>query len=374
MRVVMLSWRDADNPEAGGAERYLHRVAAGLADRGHDVTIVTARYPGSADRDTDGAVRIRRRGGKLTVYLAGSLALASRRLGPVDVVVDVQNGVPFFSRLATQAPVVVLVHHVHREQWPVVYGRSAASLGWWLESRLAPRIYRSSPYVTVSAHTRDELIRLGVDAERVTVVHNGTDPRPASHLKPSPSPRLVCLGRLVPHKQVEHAIVLMSRLRLSHPGIHLDVIGDGWWRDQLLALREQHGLREEVTFHGYVSEEVKHDLLSQAWVNVLPSLKEGWGLSVVEAATHGVPTVGYGHAGGLADSVVDGHTGLLAADQAELESHVRSLLGDPDLRRTMGGRARDRAEMYTWEETTRQFEKLLQDAASKPTGGSRRDR
>ena len=374
MHVAMLSWRDRTNPEAGGAERYLHEVADGLAERGHDVTIVTARYPGSRADEVVGRVRVRRRGGKLSVYPQGSLALAARRLGPVDVVVDVQNGIPFFSRVATRAPVVVLVHHVHREQWPVVYGRGAAAVGWWLESRLAPRLYRSSVYVTVSAHTRDELVRLGVNAERITVVHNGGAVVPPGPPQPHPDPRLVCLGRLVPHKQVEHALLVVDKLRLTHPLVHLDVVGDGWWRQVLLDLAAEMDLTEHVTFHGYVSEQTKHELLGRAWVNVLPSLKEGWGLSVVEAAAHGVPTVGYRHAGGLADSVVDGHTGLLAHDSGELLEHVRALVDDSGLRTTLGSRARDRAHGYTWGETVEQFEKVLRDAATRPRGRSPRGR
>ena len=174
MHVVMLSWRDLGNPEAGGAERYLTHVAEGLVGRGHRVTLLTAGYPGAPATERAGDLAVRRAGGKLTVYPRASWTLA-RRLRDVDVVVDVQNGVPFFSRLATRAPVVVLVHHVHREQWPVVYGSGAARLGWWIESRLAPRLYRSSRYVTVSEHTRIELMDLGVSHDRITVVHNGAD-------------------------------------------------------------------------------------------------------------------------------------------------------------------------------------------------------
>jgi hypothetical protein len=69
-------------------------------------------------------------------------------------VVDVQNGIPFFARLVAGAPVVVLVHHVHREQWHVVFGRMLAGLGWWMESRTAPRVHRGCQYIAVSGVTR----------------------------------------------------------------------------------------------------------------------------------------------------------------------------------------------------------------------------
>jgi glycosyltransferase involved in cell wall biosynthesis len=367
MHVAALTWRDAGNPEAGGAERFLSRVIDGLVDRGHRVTTVTAAYPGAARDEALGAVRVRRRGGKLSVYPAGALALALGRLGPVDVVLDVQNGVPFFSRVATRAPVVVLVHHVHREQWPVVYGPRAAAVGWWVESRLSPWLYRSCEYVTVSEHTRAELGRLGVDPERVTVVYNGTDPAPEVVGGRHPTPRMVYLGRLVPHKQVEHALSAVQQLADEIPELHLDVVGDGWWATQLHEHVRRHRLDERVTFHGHVDEARKHELLARAWVHVLPSLKEGWGLSVVEAASHGVPTVGYRSAGGLTDSVMDGQTGVLVDEEADLVQAVRRLLTDEAARTRLGTAAQARAQTFTWAETVSALEKALTEAVASRT-------
>jgi glycosyltransferase involved in cell wall biosynthesis len=349
-------------------------VAAGLAKRGHHVTILTASYPGARPEERTGSVSIRRRGGKLMVYPAASLALAFRRVRDVDVVVDVQNGIPFFSRLATNAPVVVLVHHVHREQWPVVYGRVAASVGWWMESRLAPLVYRSATYVAVSEHTRQELVELGVGADRIVVVHNGTDQVVASYER-ADTPRLVCLGRLVPHKQIEHALRLIDRLRWTVPGVHLDIVGDGWWRQNLLLACRSLGLENDVTFHGHVSERDKNALLGRAWVSVLPSMKEGWGLSVMEAAAHAVPTVGYRASGGLADNVLHGHTGLLVDDEPGLHEATLRLLNDDGLRERLGEQAQRRAETFRWEDTTSGFEKVLLDvtAARGPRRCQRRD-
>ena len=120
-QVVFLSWRDTRNPEGGGAERYLETIAAGLVERGARVTIFCAAHAAAPPEEMVSGIRFVRRGSKLSVYLEGMRALRRGDLGDPDVVVDVQNGLPFFSRLVTRKPVVVLVHHVHREQWPVVY-------------------------------------------------------------------------------------------------------------------------------------------------------------------------------------------------------------------------------------------------------------
>src|SRR6476660_3326573 len=174
--VAFFSWRDTHNPEGGGAERYLEKMAEGLVSRGARVTIFCAAHAAAPPEDVVNGVRFVRRGTKLTVYQEGFTALARGRLGHVDLVVDVQNGMPFMARAATRAPVVVLVHHVHREQWPVVYPGLVGRIGWWIESRLAPWLYRACQYVAVSRATRSELRQLGVTGPRIAVVHNGTDP------------------------------------------------------------------------------------------------------------------------------------------------------------------------------------------------------
>src|SRR5690606_38943047 len=122
--------------------------------------------------------RIRRRGDRLTVYAATlrQMRMDARTDGRFDAAVDTQNGIPFFTPLQTRTPSVVLVHHVHREQWPVVFGPTTARVGWFVESRVAPVVNRSRPYVAVSEMTKAELVDLGVGAERVRVIHNGTLP------------------------------------------------------------------------------------------------------------------------------------------------------------------------------------------------------
>ncbi len=156
-----------------------------------------------------------------------------------------------------------------------------------------------------------------MDSGRIAVVRNGLDEAPGRTLElpRSTSPRLVVLSRLVPHKQIEDALEAVAALRDEVPGLHLDILGGGWWQQRLVEHAELLGISESVTFHGHVDEETKHRVLQQSWVHVLPSRKEGWGLAVTEAAQHGVPTIGYRASGGLTDSIVDGVTGLLVEDR-----------------------------------------------------------
>ena len=83
----------------------------------------------------------------------------------------------------------------------------------------------------------------------------------------------------------------------------------------------------------------------------MPSRKEGWGLAVVEAAQHGVPTIGYRSSVGLTDSIDDGNTGLLVDGVDELVSATRKLIDNPDEAQRLGDNARVRADRYSWAAT-----------------------
>jgi glycosyltransferase involved in cell wall biosynthesis len=354
--VLFVNWRDVTHPEGGGSERYVHRMAEGLAATGLRVALFCAAHDRAPAEETMGGVTIIRRGGRLSVYLR---ALAFVRRERPRLVVDVQNGLPFGSTLAVSAPVVVLVHHVHREQWPIVFGRVAGSVGWWLESVVAPRLYRRSRYVTVSGVTAAELTGLGIDAARITVVPNGIEPPPAVSARRSDVPRLAVVGRLVPHKRVEHAIEVLARLQDSWPGMRLSVVGEGWWEPQLRAAAEAHGVSELVDFLGFLPDQAKHEELARAWVHLCPSVKEGWGLVVSEAGSHGVPTVGYRSSGGLRESIVDGRTGVLVDDLDELTAAVDRLLADDGLRHEMGAAAVRHAAAYSWPTSINAFAGVL---------------
>ena len=364
----MLCWRDTGHPQGGGSETYLQRIGALLAESGIAVTLRTARYAGAPRREAVYGVEISRGGGRHTVYIRAGLAMvaARLRLGPLgrvrpDVVIDSQNGLPFLARLAFGRRVVVLVHHCHRDQWPVA-GRVLGRFGWFVESRLSPRLHRSNQYVTVSLPSARDLTCLGVDATRVAVVRNGLDEAPPATLlgERSTSPRVVVLSRLVPHKQIEDALEAIAVVRTRIPDAHLDVIGGGWWQDRLVQRTGQLGISDAVTFHGHVDDATKHALLQRSWVHVLPSRKEGLGLAVIEAAQHGVPTLGYRSSGGLTDSVIDGVTGVLVDGRDELSDSLERLLTDRVLREELGAKAAARSREFSWAQSAAAMHSVLE--------------
>jgi glycosyltransferase involved in cell wall biosynthesis len=366
--VLLLCWRDTGHPQGGGSEAYLERIGAHLAESGVRVTLRTAHYPGARRREVKDGVHVSRAGGPHSIYIWAGLAMVLARigLGPLrrarpDVVIDTQNGLPFMARWAFGRRVAVLVHHCHREQWPVA-GPVMGRIGWFVESKLSPRVHRGNQYVTVSLPSARDLTGLGVNPSHIAVVRNGLDEAPAQTLTVPRSgmPRVVVLSRLVPHKQIEDALEAVAALRPRMPHLHMDIVGGGWWEDRLVEHAALLGISDAVTFHGHVDDETKHRVLQQSWVQVLPSRKEGWGLAVTEAGQHSVPTIGYRSSGGLTDSIVDGVTGLLVDDHDDLVDQLERLLTDQVLREQLGAKAQARSGEFSWRQSADAMRSVLE--------------
>jgi glycosyltransferase involved in cell wall biosynthesis len=360
--VIILSWRDLRHPEAGGSEVYIHEIARRWVAAGHRVTIVTSRPPATARREVCDGVLHRRAGGRLTVYLHGLTHVVTRG-SSADVVVDVINGLPFATPLVRRRNVVALVHHVHQAQWRIIYPGFKGRLGWFLESRVTPTLYQSAQWVTVSQTSRRDLERLGVDHDAIQVVPNGLAHRRNRGRPHADRPhRVVVLARLVPHKQLEHVLQAAVRLRAEVMDFGVDVVGSGWWESELRELARTLGVQDVVVFHGRVDEDRRDDLLAQARVMVLPSVKEGWGLAVSEAAAQGTPTVGYRASGGLTESVIDGVTGWLVDDFEGLVAATRRAVhGGADVA-DVAAEARRYSLRMDWDASALIFEQILAES------------
>ena len=350
MRIVFVSWRDLAHPQAGGSEVVLDQLATGLQARGHEVALLCGGPVGARPYP------VLATGGTYSQYMRAPISYWSHLRG-ADVVVDVENGIPFFSPLWQRSPVVCLVHHIHTEQWATQFSAPLAATGRWLEGRAMPCVYRRAQFVAVSASTQRRLVALGVPESRVRTIEMGCDPVPVSGPR-SQTPRFLVLGRLVPHKRVGLALRLWEQVR-PRTGGTLVVAGDGPERERL---RELAGSNVELT--GYVDPVRKGRELGAAWLLVHPAHHEGWGTVVMEAAAAGVPTVAF-DVEGVRDSVVAGVTGVLAPDEHVFVEEWVRLTADTAARTAMAEAARQRARGFTWERAIDEFEAAMRDAVER---------
>ncbi len=309
LRVLVLNWRDVRHPQAGGAEQYMQQIVRRWVAAGAHVTWFTARPPGQQATEVIDGIRVIRSGGELSLYLRAAARMVSTRTD-VDVIIDCQNGIPFFSPLfaGTDVPVVQVIHHVHQDQFDTRFPRPVAALGRFLEGTATRRVYGRRAVVAVSPSTRQELRHRLRFRCPIFVVPNGSVAVPDLTGPRDPEPTVAVVSRLVPHKRID---LLLHHLRTAAsrvPHLRVDIVGDGPERARLQGLVTDLGLQRTVTLHGFQPDAVRDSLLSRAWVTTATSVAEGWGCSVIEAAAWGVPCVAMA-APGINDSVVDGRTG-----------------------------------------------------------------
>ncbi|MFF7933015.1 glycosyltransferase [Streptomyces sp. NPDC007940] len=351
-RIVFLAHRDLDNPAAGGSELLVDRLADGLTRLGHQVTLLCGGPASYRD------YRVVSAGGEFGHYLRARTAFA-RQVGETDLLVEVCNGMPYLAPLWHHGPTLCLVNHVHTDLWKMRFGgplAPAARIGRRLEHwALAGAAARHrSLLVAVSPSTAHALRAIGVERDRIRVVHNGVE-EPEPLVRRSPEPLFVAVGRLVEYKRIDLLLRLWERVRPVTGG-RLVIVGDGPERARLEQLAGPG-----VEFTGHVSEAEKHRLLCEAWLLLHPSAVEGWGLVVTEAATRKTPTVAF-DVPGLRDSVVDGETGVLARGESSFAAAWCTLALSGHRREAMGKAARDRAARYRWHRTVRQFRAVASEA------------
>lgn len=369
--VHLLAWRDLDDDEAGGSEVHAHSIAAIWAQSGLRVTMRTSASAGRPPVAVREGYVVSRRGSRYSVFPRSALAEATGRLGPCDGLVEIWNGMPFLSPLWWRGPSMVWLHHVHGVMWTQTLGR-AGHAGILLEERLAPPFYRRRPIVTLSPSSKAELVEdLGFDGDRVTVVPPGIDPFFTPGGERSPTPLVVAVGRLAPVKDFPRLVRIAAGARARVPGLELVIVGEGYHRDAVLAEVDRVGGRDWVHLPGRLSDDELLDLYRRAWVAASASTREGWGMTLTEAAACGTPTVAT-DIPGHADAVAAGRSGLLATTDEALTAALADVLGDDALRARLSAGALERAAELSWEAAAlANFRVLAADARARRAGGRR---
>ncbi|MEU5995438.1 glycosyltransferase family 4 protein [Spirillospora sp. NPDC047418] len=374
LRLAVVNWRDPWHPSAGGAERYAWELARRFAGHGDRVHYVTCRAPGQKRTERVDGVEFVRLGGRFTVYPLVLLWMLGHRRR-FDAVIDCQNGIPFFTPwvLRRRVPVFCVIHHVHDAQFGLYFPRWLAWLGQVLEGPVSRWTYRRHAFVVVSPSTlRAVRERLGWTG-RAHVVHNGSSVAEPGGVvsEPAGHPDLVCVTRLVPHKRLHLLLDLAQSLAGTRPGLKLHIVGDGPEAPALETAIGARGLDGVVVAHGYVPENIKAALVARADLHLSTSQGEGWGLSVIEAAALGVPTVAF-DVDGLRDAVRDGATGWLVREGGDLADSVERALkerDDPTLRERMATECQRWAAEFDWARTADRMRDLITEAVR---GASRR--
>jgi len=361
VRILVVNWRCIKNPLAGGAEIYLQEIFRRLVARGHHVTQVAERFAGSqADEIIDG-IRVVRMGGKLTFnFAAGSHVGRIAEEGRYDIIVDDLNKIPFYSPWHTKKPVLVLLMHLFRGS---IFRETIPPLAAyvWLTESMIPWAYKDKLFAVLSESSKKDVVRLGLPGGQITVIPPGTD---FDQFRPDPAvkrePILLHVGRLKKYKSTDHLLRAARILKEKGRKFRVVIVGTGDDSPRLQKLAMELGIEDAVHFTGFVTEEVKLEWYRRSYLLSENSVKEGWGLIVMEANACGTPVV-VARSPGLVDSSRDGVNGLMYdfGDVPSLAEKIDQLLTDDALRAKLGAGAIKWAAQWTWDTAADQMEKVL---------------
>lgn len=352
-KILWLNWRCWLNPAMGGAEVFTHEVAKRWVAMGHEVTLFTSKFPGCKSEEIVDGVKIVRSGGRFTVYRQAKRIYYKRfRKERFDIVIDEINTRPFFAQkfIKNKEKVVALIHQLAREFWFYETPFPISYFGYYFFENRWLKQYINVHTITVSESTKNDLIALGFN--EVSIVPEGLNFKALNVLpQKNLTPVIAFSGRLRRSKRPDHAIKAFEIIKRKIPNAELWVFGDGPLRKKL-----QKKAGERVKFFGQIDNSARRKLLAKSWVLMVPGLREGWGLNIIEANALGVPCVAY-NVPGLKDSIKNHETGILieSGNIETLAEEIIHLQENPRNLRKLGLNALLFAKEFNWNNTANEF-------------------
>jgi glycosyltransferase involved in cell wall biosynthesis len=368
MRILALNWQDLKNPQAGGAEVHLEEILKRLVQYGHKVDLLCCNFPGGTRTDNTDGIMIHRAGSRFNFNWVAPFAM--RRLinsNRYDVVIEDINKIPFFSPLYQNLPTLIVIPHLFAD---TIFQEINFILGTYiyLTEKPVPTVYKNNRFMVISRSTADEVEKRGIPRGNIDVVECGVDKeiyRFDPGISKFETPTLLYVGRLKKYKNVETPIKAMGLIRKAVPNARLVIIGSGDHMPDLQRLAQSIGLADAVEFKGFIPQAEKISYLRRAHLSVYPSLKEGWGLTNIEANACGTAVLA-ARVPGLRDSVDEGNSGLLF-EFGNVEQFAESavkMLTDEGYRRGLEMGGLRWAANFSWDKTARATEDILKRIVS----------
>lgn len=362
LNILIINWQDIKNPQGGGAEVHLHEIFSRIAGFGHRVDLLSCGIDGEPDHEIIDGINIFRRGSRNTFNFA--MLKAYRREfanKKYDIVIDDINKIPFYTPLYVDKPLLAIAHHFFGSSIYREAGFVGASYVYFSEIFIK-HVYKTTPFTAVSKSTKDELISWGFDSDKIKIIHNAINPEslPMQLTEKSEQPTITYFGRLKKYKSPDHLLRAFAQIKDEFPSAKLNIAGKGDFEPELKKLAEKLKISNDTVFYGYITEEQKIDLLSSSHIVVNTSMKEGWGITNIEASSCGTPVVS-ADVPGLRDSVNEGKSGLLYeyGNISSLSEKLRSILKDKELFLNLQKGSVEWANEFSWEKSAKEMENLI---------------
>ncbi|MHB1493643.1 MAG: glycosyltransferase family 4 protein [Thermoplasmataceae archaeon] len=356
MKILWLAHRDPLNPKRGGSELIIYEVGKRLVKYGNDVTILSGGWKNCEKILNLDGIKIIRFGSRVVPHIALPLILLRNRY---DIVIaDLGHAVPWVSPILLKKKTVVSFLHLHARSLPGQVGKALATLITAIE-KLYFIFYHELRFVTISQTSFDDLIALGIKSKNISMINPGVNSELFKPSRKTENSSIIYFGGMRPYKRPEEALYLLRNLLCKNINVTLTIVGDGPSKEGLERLSIELNIKDYVIFTGAISREKLSALVSSSWLNIHSSVTEGWGISIVEAASAGTPTVAYKVAG-VSDSIKNGINGITVKD-GDRESLTNAALTILEAPEKWWSSSLEVAKKYSWDHTAELWDKLIHE-------------
>lgn len=352
MNIVILNWRDIEHPLAGGAEQSLFNHAKYWQKKGANILWISSGFANAKKVVDIKGIKTIRLGSHYTVHLRAAFMYA--KLKNSDIVIDSFHFLPFFTPLYERKnKIIALINEPGKNAWFENIFFPVSLIGYVVEPFFF-KLYKKIPFLTSSASIKEELIELGIHEKNLHIVPHGvTIKKTLRPFKRNITPTIIYLSQVSPDKGIEDGIKAVKILLEKNTDLKFWIVGKSISKEyekKIKSLIKSEKITKNTTYFGFVTEDKKFELLQKAWILIHPSIREGWGLNVIEANTFSTPAVGY-NVSGLRDSIQNKKTGLLTelnTPNALAECCLR-LISDKTMLDKLSKNAKNWAAKFSWE-------------------------
>lgn len=306
MKILWFTWKDITHPEAGGAEFLGDTIASELVKDGHEVIILTMKYPGSSQEELHKGYKIIRVGNRYTVYWEAFRYYQKNLRGWADKIIEEINTIPFMTQWYTKEKRTLLIYQLCREIWFYQLIFPLSLIGYLVEP-IYLWFLRNNKVLTESNSTKVDLMKYGFSASNISIFPIFTDMIPIKSLKDKKNYdrfTVLSLGAIRSMKRTLDQVKAYELAKAEIPELQMKIAGKsiGKYGQKVLEYIESSRYNKDIEYLGRVTREQKIELMHKSHIILVTSVKEGWGLIVTEAASQGTPAIVY-DVDGLRDSV-----------------------------------------------------------------------
>lgn len=318
--LLFLSWRDIMAPKMGGAEIYTHEMIKRINNEEFDIIHFSPEFPGCKKEEIIDGIKYLREGNALSVIYKAR-KYYHQNIQKIDFVVNQCNTHQFFTPLwVKREKRIFFIHQLTREIW-FYHAKFPLNIVGFIFESLFLKLNRKDRVITVSESTKKDLLKLGFLSNNISIIPEGLSFTPwgKDQLKEKENiTTFIYVGRFAKYKGIEDTLIAFSKVKEIIKDLKLWIVGkpDIQYRENvLIPLCKKSGLtvsgeNKDIDFKGFVTEEEKLELMSKAHLLIFPSIREGWGLTISEAAAVGTPSLVY-DAPGTRDAVLNGDAGYM---------------------------------------------------------------